>query len=363
METNKYGVGLDAGTMFLVGARQVESNVQYTSQRNCFVTIEEDGGVEDMLTSAGAKIVKIGNRLNVLGEDAIVFSNLLSSFGANGASLKRPMKDGVLNSQEEKNSISVISSLIEGVIGKPKYEKEICVFSAPSNPINSDKNNIFHGAMLSQILTKLGYEPVVLNEGLSVIYAENPTTEQDGTVMPMSGIAMSLGAGQVNVCMAVRGYPVVEFSVVGSGDYIDQQVSVISGRPVSTVTKIKETKLDFDNIDYGDMVLAGLEIHYSDLLRNLLKNFAKKFSELDKSYDFPVEIVISGGTSKPNGFENKFNKILEGMTLPFKVKRVRMASDLMNSVAKGCLIRAMQVERKNNIIKDKTIAEKSTASV
>lgn len=334
--------GLDAGTMFLVGARQGEENVEYNSQRNCFLTLEEEDDVQDMLSSAGAKMVRIGNKLNVLGEDAIVFSNMLSSFGASGASLKRPMKDGVLNSQEEKNSISVLSALIEGVLGKPKKEGETCVFSAPSNPINSEKNNVFHGAMISQILTKLGYSPVALNEALAVIYSENPSMGD----MPMSGIAMSLGAGQVNVCMSVRGYPVVEFSMVGSGDYIDRQVSILSGKPISSITKTKETKLDFDNIDYGDMVLAGLEIHYSELLKNILKNFSKKFTESGNSYEHPVEIIISGGTARPLGFENKFKKTLSEMDLPFEVKGVRMASDLMNSVAKGCLLKAIQVEKK-----------------
>jgi len=337
--------GLDAGTMFLVGSRQEEDNVSYVSQRNCFMTISEGDDVEEMLTSAGAKIVKIGNKLNVLGEDAIVFSNMLSSFGATDASLKRPMRDGVLNSQEEKNSIAVLSSLIEGVIGAPRSEGEICVFSAPSNPINSEKNNVFHSAMLTQILSKLGYTPIALNEALSIIYAENPSMGE----MPMSGIAMSLGAGQVNVCMAVRGYPVVEFSMVGSGDYIDQQVSVLSGKSASAVTKIKETRLDFGNIDYGDMVLAGLDIHYSELLKNILKNFAKKFSESGNTYDHPVEIVVSGGTAKPEGFEQKFNEILAEMDLPFEVKGVRMAGDLMNSVSKGCLIKAMQAEKKKQI--------------
>lgn len=338
--------GLDAGTMFLVGSRQSEQDVEYISQRNCFMTIDEGDDVEEMLTSAGAKIVKINNKLNVLGEDAIVFSNMLSSFGATGASLKRPMRDGVLNSQEEQNSIAVLSSLVSGVIGKPKTEKEVCVFSTPSNPINSEKNNVFHSAMLTKILSQLGYEPVALNEALAIIYSENPTMGSGDSEMPMSGIAMSLGAGQVNVCMSVRGYPVVEFSMVGSGDYIDKQVSVLSGKPISAVTKIKETRLDFNNIDYGDMVIAGLDIHYADLLRNILKNFSKKFSESGNAYEQSVEIVISGGTARPNGFERKFKEILSEMDLPFEVKGVRMASDLMNSVAKGCLVKALQVERK-----------------
>ena len=200
--------------------------------------------------------------------------------------------------------------------------------------------------MLTQILSKLGYEPVALNEALSVIYAENPKMGDEGSEMPMSGIAISLGAGQVNVCMAVRGYPVVEFSIVGSGDYIDQQVAILSGKQPSTITKIKENQLDFNNIDYSDMAIAGLDIHYSDLLKNILKNFSNKFSESGKSYEHPVEIIVSGGTARPNGFDIKFKEILNEMDLPFEVKGVRMAEDLMNSVAKGCLVKAMQIEKK-----------------
>lgn len=340
------GVGLDVGTMFLVGSRIEGDTIKYTSQRNCFLTIDEGDDVEDMLTSAGAKIVRINNKLNVLGEDAIVFSNLLSSFGASKASLKRPMKDGVLNSQEEKSAIAVLTALVGGVVGKPQVPNETCVFSCPSNPLNSEKNNTFHSAMFQQILRKLGYNPIPLNEGLAAIYAENPKMGEGVDAMPMSGIAMSLGAGQVNVCMAVRGYPVIEFSLVGSGDHIDKQVSVLSGEPVSIVTKIKEQKFDFNNVDYDDMVIAGLDIHYSDLLTNILKGFTDKFSESGKVYEHPIEIVVTGGTAKPNGFKEKMASIISEMTLPFKVKEIRMSGDLLNTVSKGCLVKATREEKK-----------------
>lgn len=348
MSENKqmYGCGLDVGTMFLVGSRSEGDTIKYTSQRNCFLTIDDGDDVEEMLTSAGAKIVRINNKLNVLGEDAIVFSNLLSSFGAKKATLKRPMKDGLLNSQEEKSAISVLTALVSGVVGKPRTPNETCVFSCPSNPMNSEKNNTFHSAMFKQILTKLGFNPIPLNEGLSVIYAENPKMGEGEAAMPMSGIAMSLGAGQVNVCMAIRGYPVIEFSLVGSGDYIDKQVSVLSGEPVSIVTKIKEQKLDFGNINYDDMVIAGLDIHYSDLLTNILRGFADKFSESGKVYEHPIEIVVTGGTAKPSGFDKKMETIISEMSLPFDVKCIRMSGDLLNTVSKGCLVRAMREEKK-----------------
>ena len=338
-----YGKGLDGGTGFLVGSNQNDDSVKFSSQRNCFLTIDDDGsGIEDMLTSAGAQLVKINNKLNLLGEDAITFSNMLSSFKSQKATLKRPMKDGVLNSQEESSAISIISVLVDGILGKPKKDKETCVFSIPSNPLNSEKNNTFHTAMFKQILTKLGYRPIALNEALAVIYAENPKMGD----MPMSGIAISMGAGQVNVCMAIRGYPVIEFSIVGSGDYIDKQVSVLSGMPISTVTKIKENQLDFDKIDYNDVVIAGLDIHYTELLTNMMKDFSRKFAESGSVYDHPIEIVVTGGTASPKGFETKFKSILEEMDLPFEVKGVRMSQDMLNTVSKGCLIKAMQEEKK-----------------
>jgi actin-like ATPase involved in cell morphogenesis len=290
-----------------------------------------------MLTEGGAKLVNVDGTINILGEDAIIFSNMLSSFGVSGASLKRPMKDGVLNSQEETSAISILSILVEGVVGRAENKGDVCVFSAPSNPLNSDKNNTFHVAMFKRILTGLGYEAIPLNEALATIYAENPVMGD----RPMSGIGMSFGAGQVNVCMAVRGMPVVEFSLVGSGDEIDRQVSVLCGKSTGVVTKAKEKKLDFDNVDYSDLIIAGLDIHYTDLLANVMKKFTKKFSELEEdAYEDPIEIIITGGTASPNGFDNKFKEVLASMDLPFEVKGVRMSSDMLNTVSKGCLLKA-----------------------
>jgi len=232
---------------------------------------------------------------------------------------------------------------VEGVVGKPETDEDICVFSCPSNPLNSDKNNTFHSAMFKRILTNIGYTAIPLNEALAAIYAENPTMGDK----PMSGIGMSFGAGQVNVCMAVRGMPVVEFSLVGSGDEIDRQVSVLSGKPASVVTKTKEKKLDFNSIDYNNLIIAGLDIHYSELLRSVMKRFCKKFSELERdAYDDPIEIIVTGGTASPNGFDKKFKEVISEMDLPFEVKDVRMSEDMLNTVSKGCLLKAKQEIRK-----------------
>lgn len=333
--------GLDIGTMFIVGSRRNDDEIEYTTQRNCFLDIGKDSDAVGILNESGAKLVTINDKIHILGEDAIVFSNLISSFG-NKSHLQRPMKDGLLNSQEEADSISIITELIKGILGTPKTENEVCVYSCPSNPLNSDKNNVFHKTMFAHVLKDLGYDPVALNEALSVVYSENPTMGD----MPMSGIGISFGAGQVNICMALRGYPVIEFSLVGSGDEIDRQVAILSGQPESIITKKKEKFLDFDNIDSSDIIISGLEIYYSDLLTRIIQDFVGKFSEAGKSYEHPIEIVITGGTASPNGFGNKFNSILEKIDTPFEVKEVRLSEDMLKTVSKGCLIKALREEKK-----------------
>jgi len=144
---------IDIGTMFLVSARQEGSDeIKFITQRNCFCTIENEEGAEDMLSGAGAKFTKEGNKLNILGEDAIRFSNMFSSFSKESVSnLKRPMKDGLINTSEETLALSIIEKLISGIVGKPQKDKEVCVYSVPANAVDSQKTNGFHQARAKQI--------------------------------------------------------------------------------------------------------------------------------------------------------------------------------------------------------------------
>ena len=99
-------------------------------------------------------------------------------------------------------------------------------------------------------------------------------------------------------------------------------------------------------IDYNDVVIAGLDIHYTELLTSIIKDFSSKFAESGSVYEHPIEIIVTGGTASPKGFEAKFKSILEEMDLPFEVKGARMSQDMLNTVSKGCLIKAIQEEKK-----------------
>jgi len=51
--------------------------------------------------------------------------------------------------------------------------------------------------------------------------------------------------------------------------------------------------------------------------------------------------VLAGGTSKPNGFRDRFEKALRRRTLPLQISEVRMASDPLSATARGALVAAL----------------------
>jgi len=59
-----------------------------------------------------------------------------------------------------------------------------------------------------------------------------------------------------------------------------------------------------------------------------------------------LRIVLSGGTSLPKGFADRFRQILEQSKFPLPVREVRMASQPLRSVAKGALVAASADESK-----------------
>ena len=57
--------------------------------------------------------------------------------------------------------------------------------------------------------------------------------------------------------------------------------------------------------------------------------------------DRAVPIVLSGGTAKPKGFKDLFEKALRARPMPFEIAEIRMAKDPLTATARGALIAAM----------------------
>lgn len=354
-----FAAGLDIGTMFLQSARDDgKGGIIYTEVRDCYREIEYDEEFEDQMKAQGSHYIREGERLYVLGNEAYIQAGM-AEVGAGLVSggrevLSRPMKDGILNPESPKIALSILRELEKAALEKgigPARPGEILYFSIPANPVDSLINNTFHSKMAERYLNGLGYDARPVGEGLAVVYAENPKMHAPEGDIPFTGIGISLGAGQGNFCLAERGIPLDEFSVCRSGDWIDANVARMTGQPKTKVLRCKEKKLNFNKIDENDDIILALECYYEELINYVFGHFAKRFAGNKGSIEHPIDIILSGGTASPPGFDKKVKIMLAKMDLPFEIGDIRLAGNgdtkkLLQTVARGCYIRAKQAAKK-----------------
>lgn len=340
-------VSVDVGTMFFQVAEKEENQIEIHNIRNSFVELEASEDIEQVLSQNQWQYIKDDNKYYVIGEDSMRVAKMFPG----KVELRRPMQGGVLNKGEDKKML-VLAKMIESSIGKPDGDKSVVCTCVSSDPCDNAVDNTFHRARLEGMFKRLGWNVKIIEEGHAVVLAERPVLiEPDGSESLYSGIGCSFGAGKVNCVLAYKGLPIVGMSAARSGDWIDQKVSEQTDTPISQVTSIKETKLDFNNIDFDDDVVFALDAYYTNMIEYVFKNFAKKFQEVKSQFEAPLDIVIAGGTSMPKGFRDKVEEVVRQIDLPFEIKEVKQSKEPRNSVVKGCLAQAIITQKK--LAKDK----------
>jgi hypothetical protein len=145
-----------------------------------------------------------------------------------------------------------------------------------------------------------------------------------------------------NVTLAYLSIPSLMFSITKGGDHIDDAVASVTGEQSTRVKVIKEEGLDLSKAP-KDKYEKALRIYYEDLVEQLVDTLKSSLSQQDKlpRPDRPLPIVLSGGTAKPRGFKEMFEKALAARHLPIDVAGVKMASDPLTATARGALIAAL----------------------
>ncbi len=125
-----------------------------------------------------------------------------------------------------------------------------------------------------------------------------------------------------NVCLAYYAVPVMKFSVARGGDWVDEQAARATGTPVDKVTSIKEDDFELDfTTDVGG-VEGAVSIYYENLLDYVIENIVSEVDEEDVEEGLDVPVVVTGGTSSPDGFEALFRDHLEDANIPFSISGV-----------------------------------------
>ncbi|MBZ2186889.1 MAG: hypothetical protein K7J46_19450 [Bryobacter sp.] len=325
-------IGLDVGTSRIVAAVQNGDQFLFKSQLNAFVEVPWSKMTEASLKRESVPFVVSGEgfekKIIVPGNESSRFADLLQSES------RRPMNRGVLNPTEPENAImlkQLIENLTEGVRspGIPVY------YSVPAAPLGAEENLTYHDASIAQILRELGCEPTPINEGLAVVFSELEETNY-------SGIGISFGGGLVNVCLSYLAVPVLSFSVAKAGDYIDSSAASITGELTTRIRLAKEESFQL-NGPFHDKLHQVLNVYYDEVIRAVCSGLKEAFSNSRNipKMGRPVPMVLSGGTTLPKGFRDRFEKVLKELDFPLPLSEIRMAQAPLNSTAKGALVAAL----------------------
>lgn len=328
------GKGVDIGTVFVKCAHIEGEEIIFRSERNAFFEVEYAGFTKKVFDDAKIKYIIKDDKFYVVGDAALQFANMFNR------ETRRPLSRGVI-SPTEKEALPMIELLIKSVVGEPRYQDEIVYFSVPGEPLDADFDLIYHIKTVEGFLKTLGYTPRVANEGLAVILSELAYKN-------FTGIGISLGGGMVNVCLSFISVPIFKFSLIQAGDWIDQQVAMAVDEAASRISAIKESSIDLSNEGGLNKIENALSIYYNYLIEYVIEHIKQEFNKVGgmPSMVEPLTIVLSGGTSLPNGFSQRFKQTLDRLKLPVPVGEVRMAAQPLRSVAKGTLIAASAEEAK-----------------
>jgi len=318
-------------------AQEMNNRVHLVNQLNAFFTVPRSKFTKSILTKNRVLFFERDDQYFIIGNSSEDFANMFNT------NTRRPMHQGIVSSQEHQ-SVTIMESIIDTLVKKPKKFGEVICFSVPGAPLFSRSYVMGHESILKMYLGKLGYTPISVNEGLAVVMAE--LAEQNFT-----GIGISMGGGMCNVCLSYLSVPVLTYSVQVGGDYIDASVSEDIKLSATHIKVYKEESLSLSALPKNNMETA-LHMYYIELITALAKSLEKAFAKtggLPMTGDVPkvfsaLPIVISGGTAMPEGFKDKFVDALDDIELPFEISSVRVADDPLNSTAKGALIMALSEE-------------------
>jgi actin-like ATPase involved in cell morphogenesis len=327
------GRGLDVGTVNICAAarRRDTGEVAYNIQRNAFLDVRSDAFTKKMLMKLGIDYIVQGDKGYVLGDPAFELANIFEK------NTRRPMKDGMI-SPIEPEALLIVSLIIAQLLGHPRQVGEVCAFSVPADPIDVERNVIYHRGALEAVLRKLGYTPKPMLEGHSVVFSE--LAAQDYT-----GIGISCGGGMFNICIAYKSVPALTFSTSRGGDWIDNNVAQAIGMPAPMVCAVKESGVDL--LNPKDRVQDAIVIYYRNLIQYTLETIKQKFETAQNMPTFtrPIDVVCAGGTSLIKGFIEVFREEFEKVNFPIEVNEIRLARDPLRAIAHGCLVAAIEEQR------------------
>ncbi|MEK7755288.1 MAG: hypothetical protein AAB654_25415, partial [Acidobacteriota bacterium] len=118
--------------------------------------------------------------------------------------------------------------------------------------------------------------------------------------------------------------------------------AAVTGERANRIRITKEDSFHF-NGRQADKIHQVLGVYYDEVIQSLLSSLKDAFSRAHglPRLGRPVPLVLSGGSVMPQGFRDRFEKLLRETDFPIPVSDVRLAEQPLFSTAKGALVAAL----------------------
>lgn len=329
-EDFELGIGLDIGTMNIVMARQPKGGKPITKRvRDAFLDLDMEA--KRSLKMSKVDFVEKDGSLIVVGDSALTMANLFKR------EARRPLSRGVI-SAGEIDAQEILAILVHHVLKDPLQPGEHCFYSVPAAPIDDPSQDvIFHTEVFRKIIKDKGYTAHPTNEAMAIVFSN--CLEEN-----FSGLAVSFGAGMANIALSYQANKGMEFSLARGGDWIDSQSAKALGKTASQMCAIKEKGVNLAAPKSREE--QAIVMYVRSLITYALQNIAAQFRKVQNDVSLPeaIPFVVSGGTSKAEGFLDLFKEEFELVRrkFPIQITEIRHAKDPLTAVADGMLVLARE---------------------
>ena len=167
-----------------------------------------------------------------------------------------------------------------------------------------------------------------------------------------TGLGLSFGAATSELVVAHRGFELLMCSVPQGGDWLDEQIAKefgdtlldASGEPILDFAKAAERRHSFEGrlgspINDVDRFLSSL---HRDLVYALIRSATFALASQPRVMEIPqpLPVIVVGGVSRINGFEDLLWQAFDLARFPLSVRDIRFATKHDFVIARGCLIDA-----------------------
>jgi actin-like ATPase involved in cell morphogenesis len=210
------------------------------------------------------------------------------------------------------------------------------------NPVKTAKKQAINGSTIAYI------RDIKCRDYSGPVYDVSVEGEDHSFCAP--GFAVhNCGAGMINVALLFQTIVGMSFSLVNSGDWLDESAARATGTTASRIQAIKERGLNLMDPNDGDPKTfrerEALIVYYKSLILRVLETIKVEFEKRRGSIDLPnaIPLILSGGTSLPKGFKETFEAGFSTVKdkFPIPISEIRMAKDPLNAVAQGLLVAAL----------------------